>query len=62
VLVFEMAADYAKFNTDFEILGGYLSPVSGKAYPHTVLLFSPYKSQEPEVDKRERGPGVHDCF
>jgi hypothetical protein len=57
-----MAADYAKFNTDFEILGGYLSPVSGKAYPHTVLLFSPYKSQEPEVDKRERGPGVHDCF
>ncbi|KAG9228680.1 nicotinamide mononucleotide adenylyltransferas-like protein [Amylocarpus encephaloides] len=26
--MFEMAADFAKFNTDFEILGGYLSPVS----------------------------------
>ncbi|KAH0551410.1 hypothetical protein GP486_007374 [Trichoglossum hirsutum] len=26
--MFEMAADYAKFNTDFEVVGGYLSPVS----------------------------------
>lgn len=26
--IFEMAADYVKFNTDFEIIGGYLSPVS----------------------------------
>jgi len=26
--MFEMAADYAKFNTDFEVMGGYLSPVS----------------------------------
>jgi Cytidylyltransferase-like len=26
--MFEMAADYVKFNTDFEIVGGYLSPVS----------------------------------
>ncbi|KZF26712.1 nicotinamide mononucleotide adenylyl transferase [Xylona heveae TC161] len=26
--MFEMAADYAKFNTEFEIIGGYLSPVS----------------------------------
>jgi len=26
--MFEMAADYVKFNTDFEIIGGYLSPVS----------------------------------
>ena len=26
--MFEMAADYAKFNTEFEIMGGYLSPVS----------------------------------
>ncbi|RDW75185.1 putative nicotinamide mononucleotide adenylyltransferase [Coleophoma cylindrospora] len=26
--MFEMAADFAKFNTEFEILGGYLSPVS----------------------------------
>ncbi|KAL9596590.1 MAG: hypothetical protein Q9179_004562 [Wetmoreana sp. 5 TL-2023] len=26
--MFEMAADYAKYNTDFEVMGGYLSPVS----------------------------------
>ncbi|KAI9781755.1 MAG: hypothetical protein M1839_005748 [Geoglossum umbratile] len=26
--MFEMAADYVKFNTNFEIVGGYLSPVS----------------------------------
>jgi len=27
--MFEMAADYVKFNkTEFELLGGYLSPVS----------------------------------
>ena len=26
--MFEMAADHAKYNTDFEVIGGYLSPVS----------------------------------
>ena len=26
--MFEMAKDYARQNTDFEIVGGYLSPVS----------------------------------
>lgn len=26
--MFEMASDYAKFNTKFEIIGGFLSPVS----------------------------------
>lgn len=26
--MFVMAADYVKFSTDFELLGGYLSPVS----------------------------------
>lgn len=26
--MFEMAVDYARQNTDFEIVGGYLSPVS----------------------------------
>ncbi|KAI9925186.1 hypothetical protein ASPWEDRAFT_176990 [Aspergillus wentii DTO 134E9] len=26
--MFEMAADHAKFNTNFEVVGGYLSPVS----------------------------------
>ncbi|RDL36511.1 Nicotinamide-nucleotide adenylyltransferase [Venustampulla echinocandica] len=29
--MFEMAADFAKFNTEFELLGGYISPV-GDAY------------------------------
>ncbi|CAL8578877.1 Nicotinamide/nicotinic acid mononucleotide adenylyltransferase 1 [Xanthoria parietina] len=26
--MFEMAADFAKYNTEFEVVGGYLSPVS----------------------------------
>lgn len=26
--MFEMAADYVRFSTDFEMIGGYLSPVS----------------------------------
>ncbi|KAI5292694.1 hypothetical protein KEM52_006140, partial [Ascosphaera acerosa] len=26
--MFEMAADFVKFNTRFELIGGYLSPVS----------------------------------
>ena len=26
--MFEMAADFARFNTNFEIMGGYMSPVS----------------------------------
>ncbi|KAL8924939.1 MAG: hypothetical protein Q9208_003822 [Pyrenodesmia sp. 3 TL-2023] len=26
--MFEMAADYAKYNSEFEVIGGYLSPVS----------------------------------
>ena len=26
--MFEMAADYVRFSTEFEIVGGYLSPVS----------------------------------
>ena len=28
--MFEMAKDYVRQNTDFEIVGGYLSPVSDK--------------------------------
>jgi nicotinamide mononucleotide adenylyltransferase len=26
--IFEIAADFGKFNTEFEVIGGYLSPVS----------------------------------
>ncbi len=32
--MFEMAADYAKFNTNFEVMGGYLSPVSDAYQKH----------------------------
>ena len=38
--MFEMAADYAKYNTEFEVIGGYLSPVSDayrKAGMHCVV-------------------------
>ncbi len=38
--MFEMAADYAKHNTNFEVIGGYLSPVSDayrKAGMHCVV-------------------------
>ena len=35
--MFEMAADYAKFNTDFEVVGAYLSAV-GDAYKKSGLV------------------------
>ena len=35
--MFEMAADYARFNTDFEVVGAYLSCV-GDAYKKTGLV------------------------
>jgi nicotinamide mononucleotide adenylyltransferase len=37
--MFEMAADYAKFDTEFEVVGGYLSPVSD-AYKKAGLASS----------------------
>jgi len=40
--MFEMAADFAKFNTEFEILGGYLSPVSD-AYKKAGLASSVHR-------------------
>lgn len=40
--MFEMAADFAKFNTEFEILGGYLSPVSD-AYKKVGLASSVHR-------------------
>lgn len=40
--MFEMAADFAKFNTEFEILGGYLSPV-GDAYKKAGLAASVHR-------------------
>jgi nicotinamide mononucleotide adenylyltransferase len=41
--MFEMAADYAKFNTDFEVVGGYLSPVSD-AYKKAGLASADHRS------------------
>jgi len=35
--MFEMAADYARFNTEFEVVGAYLSAV-GDAYKKTGLV------------------------
>ncbi|KAF8863129.1 Nucleotidylyl transferase [Acephala macrosclerotiorum] len=40
--MFEMASDYAKFNTDFEIMGGYLSPV-GDAYKKAGLAAATHR-------------------
>lgn len=40
--MFEMAADFAKFNTEFEIMGGYLSPVSD-AYKKAGLASSAHR-------------------
>lgn len=40
--MFEMAADFAKFQTDFEVMGGYLSPVSD-AYKKAGLASSPHR-------------------
>jgi nicotinamide mononucleotide adenylyltransferase len=37
--MFELGADYAKFNTEFEVMGGYLSPVSA-AYKKPGLASS----------------------
>ncbi|KAF8548990.1 Nucleotidylyl transferase [Imleria badia] len=35
--MFEMAKDYVRHNTNFEIVGGYLSPVSDKYNKHGLL-------------------------
>ncbi|KAJ3481645.1 hypothetical protein NLI96_g7521 [Meripilus lineatus] len=40
--MFEMARDYVRHNTDFEIVGGYLSPVSDQ-YKKPGLLAAPHR-------------------
>lgn len=40
-----MAADYAKFSTDFEVVGGYLSPVSD-AYKKAGLASADHRYGE----------------
>jgi len=43
-----MAADFAKFNTDFEVMGGYLSPVSD-AYKKAGLATSQHRLRMCEI-------------
>lgn len=40
--MFEMAADFSRFNTEFEVMGGYLSPVSD-AYKKAGLASSEHR-------------------
>lgn len=40
--MFEMAVDYARHNTNFEIVGGYLSPVSDQ-YKKQGLLCATHR-------------------
>lgn len=40
--MFEMANDYARINTNFEVVGGYLSPVSD-AYKKAGLASSHHR-------------------
>ncbi|KAI9465272.1 hypothetical protein BJY52DRAFT_1246187 [Lactarius psammicola] len=40
--MFEMAVDYARQNTDFEVMGGYMSPVSDQ-YKKPGLLSAPHR-------------------
>ena len=40
--MFEMAVDYARQNTDFEVMGGYVSPVSDQ-YKKPGLLSAPHR-------------------
>ena len=40
--MFEMAADYVKFSTEFELVGGYLSPVSD-AYRKAGLALAEHR-------------------
>ena len=40
--MFAMASDYVRFNTEFEFIGGYLSPVSD-AYKKQGLAFAEHR-------------------
>ncbi|MCJ1336417.1 hypothetical protein MMC09_001693 [Bachmanniomyces sp. S44760] len=46
--MFEMAADYIKFSTDFELIGGYLSPVSD-AYKKAGLASAEHRIRMCEI-------------
>ncbi|MCJ1313167.1 hypothetical protein MMC25_006844 [Agyrium rufum] len=46
--MFEMVADYAKFNTEYEVIGGYLSPVSD-AYKKAGLASAEHRIRMCEI-------------
>lgn len=50
--MFETAADYCRFNTSFEIMGGYLSPV-GDAYKKAGLVAARHRLRMCEVATEE---------
>ena len=50
--MFETAADYCRFNTSFEIMGGYLSPV-GDAYKKAGLVAAKHRLRMCEVATEE---------
>lgn len=54
--MFEMAADYAKFQTDFEVMGGYLSPVSD-AYKKQGLASATHRVRMCELGVDEHPGG-----
>lgn len=49
--MFEMAADYAKFSTDFEVVGGFLSPVSD-AYKKAGLASADHRYDDTPTGQR----------
>lgn len=50
--MFETAADFCRFNTNFEIIGGYLSPV-GDAYKKAGLVAARHRLRMCEVATEE---------
>jgi nicotinamide mononucleotide adenylyltransferase len=48
--MFEMVADHAKFNTEFEVVGGYLSPVSD-AYKKKGLATAEHRYVAPNIPR-----------
>lgn len=61
--MFEMAADYCKFHTDFEVMGGYFSPVSD-AYKKKGLASSTHRVRmcELAIDDMPQGTLMVDSW
>lgn len=57
--MFEMAADFVKFSTKFELIGGYLSPVSD-AYRKAGLASASHRLVFPSSAEFDRRPNFRD--